>query len=164
MEISSLRRVLVKIGELARATGLSTKTIRFYEAEGLIADPPRTASGYRAYRDQDLGRLRFVLKAKRLGLSLGEIRGILQLHDRREPTCVHVQSLLEEKVAQIERVIQDLQGFKGELENLRDKATSLVDCRPLGGNICSIIEDSGIKVTPASLGWTESVPGKRPGS
>ncbi len=45
----------------------------------------------------------------------------------------------EEKVAQVETVIQDLLGFKEELETLRDKATSLVDCRPLGGNICSII-------------------------
>ena len=60
---------------------------------------------------------------------------------------MHVRSLLEEKVSQIETVIQDLVGFKEELESLRDQATSLVDCRPLGGNICSIIEQSGIQVT-----------------
>ncbi len=146
----------MKIGELARATGLSTKTIRFYEAEGLIPDPPRTNSGYRAYAEQAVARLAFILKAKRLGLSLEEIKGILKLHDRREPTCVHVRSLLEEKVAQIETVIQELLGFKEELESLRDQTTGLVDCRPLGGNICSIIEDSGIKVASSSLGWTES--------
>jgi len=145
----------VKIGELAKATGLSTKTIRFYEAEGLIPDPPRTYSGYRSYSEPDLARLGFILKAKRLGLSLNEIKGILQLHDWSEPTCVHVRSLLQEKVTQIETVIQDLLGFKEELESLRDQATSLVDCRPLGGNICSIIEQSGIKVTPSSVGWTE---------
>ena len=145
----------MKIGELARTTGLSAKTIRFYEAAGLIPDPPRTASGYRAYAEPDVARLAFILKAKRLGLSLDEIKGILRLHDRSEPTCVHVRSLLEDKVAQIETVIQDLLGFKEELESLRDQATSLVDCRPLGANICSIIEQSGIKVTPSSLGWAE---------
>ncbi len=145
----------MKIGELGKATRLSTKTIRFYEAEGLIPDPPRTDSGYRAYAEPDVARLAFILKAKRLGLSLDEIKGILQLHDRSEPTCVHVRSLLEEKVTQIETVIQDLLGFKKALETLKDKASSLVDCRPLGGNICSIIEDSGIKVAPSSLGWTE---------
>ncbi len=145
----------MKIGELAKATGLSAKTIRFYEAEGLIPDPPRTNSGYRAYAEPDVARLEFIIKAKRLGLSLDEIKGILQLHDWSEPTCVHVRSLLEEKVAQIETVIRDLLGFKEELETLRDKASSLVDCRPLGGNICSIIEDSGIKVDPARLGWAE---------
>ena len=154
----------MKIGELAKATGLSTKTIRFYEAEGLIPDPPRTDSGYRAYAEPDVARLEFILKAKRLGLSLDEIKGILQLHDWSEPTCVHVRLLLEEKVVQIETVIQDLLGFKGELESLRDHATSLVDCRPLGGNICSIIERSGIKVTRSSLGWAEPLGGARLGS
>lgn len=154
----------MKIGELAKAAGLSAKTIRFYEAEGLIQDPPRTESGYRAYADADLDRLAFILKAKRLGLTLAEITGILALHDRSEPTCVHVRSLLEEKVAQIETVIQDLLGFKEELETLRDHATSLVDCRPLGGNICSIIEQSGMKVTPSSLGWAEPLGSARPGS
>lgn len=72
----------MKIGELARATGLSTKTIRFYESEGLIPDPPRTDSGYRSYADPDVAKLGFILKAKRLGLSLDEVKGILQLHDR----------------------------------------------------------------------------------
>ena len=146
----------MKIGELAKATNLSTKTIRFYESEGLIPDPPRTNSGYRCYTASDVSRLEFVLKAKRLGLSLDEINGVLKLHDRREPTCVHVRSLLEEKMAQIETVVQDLLGFKEELESLRDHATSMVDCRPLGGNICSIIEDSGINVDPSSLAWGES--------
>ncbi|MCZ6867715.1 MAG: heavy metal-responsive transcriptional regulator [Chloroflexi bacterium] len=153
----------MKISELAKATGLSAKTIRFYEAEGLIPDPPRTGSGYRAYAGPDVVRVGFILKAKRLGLSLDEIKGILQLHDRREPTCMHVRSLMEEKVAQIETVIQDLMGFKEELESLSHHATSLVDCRPIGGNICSIIEQSGIKLTPSSSVWAEPLghPGAR---
>ena len=65
---------------------------------------------------------------------------------RRSPNYRPEQS---GKLAQIETVIQDLLGFKAELETLRDQASSLVDCRPLGGNICSIIEQSGIKVTPS---------------
>ncbi len=145
----------MKIGELAKATNLSTKTIRFYESEGLIPDPPRTNSGYRTYVDSDVARLEFILKAKRLGLSLDEIRGILRLHDRSEPTCVHVRSVLEEKMAQIETVIQDLLGLKEELQSLENHTTSMVDCRPQGGNICSIIEDSGINVAQSSLAWTE---------
>ena len=154
----------MKIGELAKAAGLSAKTIRFYEAKGLIPDPPRTSSGYRVYAEPDVARLAFILKGKRLGLTLDEIKGILQLHDWNEPTCVHVRSLLEEKVAQIETVIQDLLGFKEELESLKEQATSLVDCRPLGGNICSIIEKSGIEVTPSKLGWTEPLGSARPGN
>ena len=154
----------MKIGELAKATGLSTKTIRFYEAEGLIPDPPRTDSGYRAYADPDLTRLGLILQAKRLGLTLDEIRGILHLYNQSEPTCVHVRSLLEEKLVQVEGVIQDLLVFKEELETMKDQATGLVDCRPVGGNICSIIEHSGIKVTPSTLGRTEPLTSVRPGS
>ena len=143
----------MKIGELAGATGLTAKTIRFYEGEGLIPDPPRTNSGYRSYADSDVARLEFILKAKRIGLSLDEIKGILRVHDRSEPTCMHVRSLLEEKVAQIESAIQDLLVFKEELQSLGDHATSMVDCRPLGVSICSIIEDSGISVATSSLTW-----------
>lgn len=152
----------MKIGELARAAGITAKTIRFYEGEGLIPNPPRTNSGYRAYADADVGRLEFILKAKRLGLSLGEIKGILRLHDRSEPTCVHVRTLLEEKMAQIETAIQDLLGFKEELRSLGAQTTSIVDCRPLGGNICSIIEESGINIAPSSLAWADSTVNARP--
>lgn len=151
----------MKIGELAKATGLSTKTIRFYEAEGLVPNPPRTKSGYRTYTESDVVRLEFILKAKRLGLSLDEVKGILNLHDRSKPTCMHVRSLLDDKVAQIVTAIQELLGFKSELELLRDHAASLVDCRPSGGNICSIIEDSGINVASSRVGWAESVSSSR---
>jgi hypothetical protein len=88
---------------------------------------------------------------------LDEIKGILRLHDGSEPTCVHVRSLLDDKVTQIETVIRDLLGFKEELELLRDQSMNLVDCRPLGGNICSIIEQSSIVVAQASSGWAESL-------
>jgi len=136
---------LVKIGELARVTGTNAKTIRFYEAEGLMPDPPRTASGYRSYSAQLVSRLEFILKAKRLGLSLIDILGILQLHDAKESTCVHVRDLLDQKIAEVESTIDALQAFKGDLAALRNRAIGLVDCKPLGGDICSIIEQSNIK-------------------
>ena len=55
----------MKIGELAKATGLTTKTIRFYEGERLLADPGRTPSGYRVYNPEDVERLAFICKAMR---------------------------------------------------------------------------------------------------
>ena len=97
----------MKIGELARVTGTSAKTIRFYEAEGLMPEPPRTTSGYRSYSAQWVGRLEFILKAKRLGLSLIDILGILQLHDAKESTCVHVRDLLDQKIAEVESTIDE---------------------------------------------------------
>ena len=124
--------------------------------------PRRTPSGYRVYGDGDRTRLSFILKAKRLGLSLEEIKGILQLHNRSEPTCVHVRSLLEDKLDQVHRVIAELQEFRADLINLdlinlRDEAGGLVDCRPLGGEICGIGEAASRREPatgcPSSSSW-----------
>ena len=131
------------IGKLAREAGFTPKTIRFYEEQGLMAPPHRTESGYRDYGTEAVSRLDFIRKSKRMGLSLEEIRGILNLHERTEPTCVHVRSLLDEKLDQVRRAIGDLKAFEVELTQLRDDAGSLDDCRPSGGRICGIIEGSG---------------------
>lgn len=146
----------MKIGELAKATGLTTKTIRFYEAEGLLPAPARTPSGYRAYRVDEVERLDFIRKAKRIGMTLGEIKGILQLHDSSEPTCVHVRSLLDEKLTQVDRALEDLQQVRKEIAEIREGAGSLLDCRPSGGGICGIIEGSDVAVSEQGLTWIGS--------
>ena len=134
----------MKIGELAEVTGTNAKTIRFYEAEGLIPEPARTHAGYRAYGAESVSRLEFILKAKRLGLSLNEILGILRLHDAEESTCVHVRGLVEQKIAEVETTIDALRSFKRDLTGLIDRAVGLADCKTMGGQICSIIEQSNI--------------------
>src|SRR5215211_5346968 len=68
--IANHRRL--KIGDLARQTGLSIKTIRYYESRGLLEQPPRTEAGYRLYGPEEVARLRFVQRAKLLGLKLEE--------------------------------------------------------------------------------------------
>ena len=150
----------MKIGELARTTGLTTKTIRFYEATGLLPRPPRTPSGYRVYGPEEVRQLEFIRQAKRLGLSLEDVRGVLQLHDRKEPSCVHVRSLLDGKLAQVDRALQDLREFRGELARLRDRAGTTVDCRPSGGRICGIIEKGIHTKGEVALTWLE---GRRKG-
>ena len=138
-----LRGVIpMKIGELAGATGLTAKTIRFYEGAGLLPPPARTASGYRAYGSADLERVDFIRKAKQMGLSLDEIKEILGVHHRNEPTCEHVRSLLDAKLLQVDNILKNLQGFRRELAGLRERVEAIADCRPSGGRICGIIEDS----------------------
>ncbi len=151
----------MKIGELAAKSGLNPKTIRYYEAEGLLPLPSRTLSGYRSYQQEDTDRLDFVLKAKRLGLSLEEIKSILQLHDRKEPTCLHVRSLLDDKLAHVDRALADLQIFRKEVALLRDKAGVQVDCRPEGGRICGIIEGSGPLTSGPPLSLIDPAPVRR---
>lgn len=141
----------MKIGELARATGFKAKTIRYYEKEGLVPDPGRSSSGYRTYGSEDVDRLEFIHKAKRLGLSLDEIKGILQVHDRQQPTCEHVRGLLDEKLSQVDNLLRDLSAFRQEIAQLRERAVTMVDCRPAGGRICGIIEDACFEASPQAL-------------
>ena len=146
----------MKIGEFARGAGTTTKTIRFYERQGLLPVAHRTASGYRAYGPDDVDRLDFIRRAKRLGLSLEEIKGVLQLSDRDEPTCVHVKALLDEKIRRLEQVVRDLREFRMELLALRDQAGEMVDCHPTGGNVCGIVERSELTLDPASFAFLRS--------
>jgi MerR family mercuric resistance operon transcriptional regulator len=62
--------------ELARRTGSNLETVRYYEKVGLLPEPPRTAAGYRSYDIAHERRLRFILRARELGFSLEEIRGL----------------------------------------------------------------------------------------
>lgn len=141
----------MKIGELARSTGTTVKTIRFYEETGLMRIAPRTDSGYRMYGTEDVKRLEFIRKAKRLEMSLDEIRGVLQLHDLDEPTCIHVRALLDEKIARIDLVLKELGDLRGELFRLRENSGDLDDCFPTGGNVCGIVELSEVTLDQASI-------------
>ncbi|MBI4202997.1 MAG: heavy metal-responsive transcriptional regulator [Chloroflexi bacterium] len=130
----------MRIGVLARVTGILARTIRFYEAEGLLAEPRRTEGDYRDYDAAAVERLVFIKKARLLGLSLKEVGSVLQLHERQEPTCVHVRALLDDKLSQVERAIQELLAFREELVRLKARAGTLEDCCPTGGSVCGIIE------------------------
>ena len=98
----------MKIGELGKATGLTTKTIWYYELHRLLETPPRTVSGYRFYGPENLERLEFIKKGKRLGFSLEEIREILVLHRQRQVPCVHVLARVrEESQARLEQLPEE---------------------------------------------------------
>src|SRR5688572_16538183 len=73
----------LSIGQVAKAAGLGIETIRFYERQGLLAEPRRRSSGYRIYDESAVARLQFIRRAKDLGFTLGEIKSLLEL--RRDP-------------------------------------------------------------------------------
>src|SRR3546814_457103 len=81
----------MRIGELAARLAINTKTIRYYEGIGLLPPPDRTASGYRAYDEDDVERLTFIKTAQRLGITLDEIREILAFRERGERPCEYVR-------------------------------------------------------------------------
>ena len=106
------------IGKVARLAGVGIETIRFYEREGLVADPPRKESGYRQYGPETVSRLRFIHRTRELGFSLGEIKELLFLRVDPGETCDHIVVRAEEKIHEIDEKIQTLQRMKAALEAL----------------------------------------------
>lgn len=106
------------IGQVAQRAGVGIETVRFYERKGLIAEPPRTASGYRQYDKQAISRLRFIRKAGELGFTLAEIGELLSLRSSPESSCGDVKSRAEAKIADINERIRSLRQMKQALAKL----------------------------------------------
>jgi DNA-binding transcriptional MerR regulator len=129
----------VRIGEVARLAGITTKTLRFYEEVGLLPCPDRTPSGYRDYSPPALDQLAFIRGAQAVGLTLGEIREIIAFRDRGETPCTLVLDLVEQRRGELDARIQELQSLRGELDRLAVRAQTLdpADCPP--DELCHII-------------------------
>ena len=151
----------LKIGELSKATGLTVKTIRYYELRRLLEESQRTESGYRLYGREDVERLEFIKKAKQLGLSLDEIRDILILHEQRQAPCIHVLALLDQKLDQVETVMKELDQFHRELMRLRAESQVRLEQLPEEAHVCGIIERGIHAKGEVALAWVEA---KRKGS
>lgn len=121
----SAKLVVMRIGELGRRTGVPTKTIRYYEGIGLLAEPERAYNGYRDYHDDAVSRLRFIRDAQATGLSLTEIASILNLRSAGEGTCSHVVELLERHLEDLDRHIDNLQATRRQLVSLTERAKGL---------------------------------------
>ena len=106
------------IGQLATQTKTGLETIRFYEREGLIEDPPRRPSGYRAYPPDTVQRVRFIRTAKALGFSLKEVGELLALRVDPIESCAHVKTIAQDKIADIEQRIRMLQRMRSTLRKL----------------------------------------------
>jgi MerR family mercuric resistance operon transcriptional regulator len=106
------------IGKVARGAALAIDTVRYYEREGLIEKPARTASGYRHYRPDVIARLRFIRQAKELGFTLTEIRELLALKVAPGKSCADVKSRAEAKIADVEQRIAQLARMKRALTKL----------------------------------------------
>jgi MerR family copper efflux transcriptional regulator len=109
----------MSIGKLARMTGVSTDTLRYYEREGLLPRPLRGASGYREYDGEEAVRqVHFILRAKDLGFSLDEIADLLNLSVDAESGVAGVKARASRRLAEIEGQIARLEGIRARLASL----------------------------------------------
>ena len=140
-EIRSSASKPLKIGEVAKASGMGIETLRFYEKSGLLDRPSRTDSGYRMYDSEVLSRLDFIKRAQVLGFSLDEIKRIIADKRAGQSPCVEVREIVRHRLGELDERMREMKRYRKEL------ASALAEWDQIGdveGHICGLIEGSRI--------------------
>ena len=119
------------IGKLAKQVGIGIETVRFYERQGLIEEPPRTDSNYRIYPEDEVKRLQFIKRAKDLGFTLKEIKELIELQNDPDASKADFKNRTKDKIENIKIRIRDLTRVQTALEHLAGSCSghgSLSDC------------------------------------
>jgi Cu(I)-responsive transcriptional regulator len=126
-----MNSAVLSIGELGKATGTKTETVRYYERIGLLPEPARTGGNYRAYSQTHLDRLSFIRRSRDLGFSIDQVRTLLRLSDDRRRSCAAVDRIAKVQLAEVERKIADLAALRGELRQLIGQCSqgTIAECR-----------------------------------
>ncbi len=112
------------IGVLARETGVNIETIRYYEKEGILPNPARSAGGHRMYRQEDLKRLFFIRRSRELGFSIKEVSSLLSLVHVGDYTCAMVHDLTLQHAEQVRKKISHLQRMEQVLLGMAAECNS----------------------------------------
>lgn len=126
------------IGQLGRRVGLSPQAIRYYERLGLVGPPRRTAARYRVYSQEDAARLRFIRQAQRLGLSLGEIKELVDLRAAGRAPCGRLKAMVRRRLEDLDRRIRELEALRAELNRwMKDRERLTLAGSP--GAVCGLV-------------------------
>jgi len=128
---NSHNKGLWQIGQLARAAGVSTDTLRHYERKGVLGKPGRSPNGYRGYTPDALDRVRLVRRALAVGFTLDELSEVLKVRDQGGAPCRRVRELATEKLSNVEAQLTDISALRDELRNtLKDWDARLARSTP----------------------------------
>ena len=129
----------MRIGELAAAAGTTTKTLRFYEERGLLPQAERGANGYRDYGPEALSRLDFIRRGRAAGLTLAQIREVIDIREAGDAPCHHVADLLTARLVDIDRQIADLDALRAALIERRDQAGTVDPSTCPADSVCRYV-------------------------
>jgi DNA-binding transcriptional MerR regulator len=132
----------MKIGEVAKLTGVGVEALRFYEKSGLLERPVRTYSGYRMYGEEVLERIAFIKRAQVLGFTLDEIGRLIAHKQKGESPCEEVREIVRIRLDELQERIKQMTRFRNEL------TATLSEWEKIGhadGHVCGLIENSHIK-------------------
>jgi len=121
----------MRIGKISAMTGVGVETIRFYEREGLLDPPGRTAANYRSYGEDHRRRLSFIRRARDLGFTLAKVRELLDLADDRDRPCEAVDEIARQHRVQVNRKLAELTALGRELDHLIGQCSHgrIAECR-----------------------------------
>ena len=132
----------MKIGEVARRSGVSIETLRFYEKSGLLDRPGRTYSGYRVYGRDVLERISFIKQAQVLGFTLDEIARIIKHKQKGESPCEEVREIVQTRLKELEGRIKQMNRYRKELTATLKEWDQIEHA---DGHVCGLIENSRIE-------------------
>jgi Cd(II)/Pb(II)-responsive transcriptional regulator len=127
-----MTNTVLKIGELAKVTGSSPETIRYYEQQGLLPQPIRSEANYRLYGAEHIKRLQFIRHCRSLDMSLDEIQVLLTFRDRPDANCDGVNVLLDKHIGHVAARITELTSLQTQLLQLRAQCTRVRSSRECG--------------------------------
>jgi DNA-binding transcriptional MerR regulator len=133
----------LRIAELARAVGVPTDTIRYYERVGLLPPPRRTPGGYRDYEPRAVDRLRFIQGAQRLGLRLVDIGHLLAVRDTGQCPCEPAGELLRRRLGDVDAQIAQLTALRAEMATMAAALPQTACPDPAPGTWCPPAEEGG---------------------
>lgn len=136
---------MYSISQLSQQTGVSNKTIRYYERISLLPQPSRASNGYRQYIDQDVDRLKFVQRLRLLDFTLADIREILAFKERNEAPCNYVMTVISEQVDAIAQQIHELKLLQEELNHFHAAGQVLPEDVDMKTCICHVIKTADVK-------------------
>ncbi|HCT77915.1 MAG TPA: heavy metal-responsive transcriptional regulator [Micromonosporaceae bacterium] len=137
----------MRTSEVAARASVNPQTLRYYERRGLLAAPVRSGSGYRAYPPEAVYRVRFIKRAQELGFTLAEVESLLHLAEGGPDSCDGVRTLADEKIADLEQRIADLQALQAGLTQL------VATCdRPRSQRDCPILDELDVMTGPRDAG------------
>jgi DNA-binding transcriptional MerR regulator len=120
----------MRIGNMAKRTGLTPDAIRFYERKALLPHPPRTPGGFRQFSAGDLEILVFIRQAQALGFTLKETRELLTLRRTHMRPCAMVRQRLQQKLADVCRKLAELRALERDLRQALKRCDSALGRRP----------------------------------
>lgn len=133
------KETLIKIGEVARRTGIGIETLRFYERSGLLGRPARTEGGYRLYSAEELLRLEFIKRAQTLGFTLDEIKRIMLESRAGERPCAEVREIVRERLVELDERLKQMRRYRNALARTLQQWD---EKKQADGHFCGLIEET----------------------